>query len=261
MFVDSHCHLDFDDFTPDRQDVLARAFAADVGTMLTICIKANDTERIKRTAALDPRLFCTVGTHPHHVEEVEDISSATLIALADDSKVVGLGETGLDYYYEHAPRTRQQASFRAHIEAARVTGLPIIVHTRDADEDTIKILQEEYARGAFTGVIHCFTAGRALAEAVLELGFYISLSGILTFKSATDLQAIARDLPLERLLIETDAPYLAPIPMRGKRNEPSFVTYTAAFLAHLKGLPVHDVARVTTDNFFTLFRKATRPCA
>lgn len=261
MLVDSHCHLDFDSFDDDFDDVLARARTAGIGTMVTICTKLSEFERVRGIAEGQPDIYCSVGVHPHEAEDEGVDTASGLIARAAHEKVVGIGETGLDYFYEHSPRAAQATSFRAHIAAARETGLPVIVHTRDADEDTVDILRDEYAKGAFPGVIHCFTSTRALAEAALELGFYISLSGIVTFKSARDLQETAKIVPLDRLLVETDAPYLAPVPKRGKRNEPAFVAHTAAFLAELRGETPDAIANITTDNFFTLFAKARRPVA
>jgi TatD DNase family protein len=261
MLVDSHCHLDFDSFEADFDDVLARARSAGVGTMVTICTKLSEFERVRAIAEGQPDVWCSVGVHPHEAAEEGVDAAGGLIERAAHAKVVGIGETGLDYYYEHSPRAAQSTSFRAHIAAARETGLPLIVHTRDADDDTVDILRAEHARGAFAGVIHCFTAGRMLAEAALQLGFYISLSGIVTFKSARDLQETAKAVPLDRLLVETDAPYLAPVPKRGKRNEPAFVAHTAAFLAELRGETAERIAEITTDNFFALFAKARRPRA
>ena len=259
MLVDSHCHLDFDSFDDDRADVLARATEAGVGAMVTICTRVSRFDQIIGLTEGRDGVFCSVGNHPHQVEEEDKVEAATLVSLTDHPKVVGIGETGLDYYYDHSPRPDQQTSFRAHIAAARDTGLPVIVHTRDADNDMGEILRDEYAKGAFPGVLHCFSSGRELSEIALEIGFYISLSGILTFNNASDLRDIAADLPMKRLLVETDAPYLAPMPMRGKRNEPAFVAHTAARLAKIKGLGVDEIERTTSDNFFRLFAKAERP--
>lgn len=261
MLVDSHCHLDFDSFDEDFDDVLVRARTAGVCTMVTICTRLSAFEEVRAIAEKDPDIYCSVGVHPHEAGEEGVETPAALIERAAHEKVVGIGETGLDYFYEHSPREAQATSFRAHIAAARETGLPLIVHTRDADDDTVAILREEHARGPFPGVIHCFTSSRALAEAALALGLYISLSGIVTFKSARDLQETARIVPLDRLLVETDAPYLAPVPKRGKRNEPAFVAHTAAFVAELRGETPERLAEATTDNFFRLFAKARRPVA
>lgn len=258
--VDSHCHLDFPAFADQREAVVARARAAGVGAMLTIGTRLSAFEGVRAVAEAHDGIYCSVGIHPHEAEAEPDVQASELVARADHPKVVAFGETGLDYFYEHAPREAQKANFRAHIEAARIAGLPVIVHTRDADEDTEALLTEEMKKGAFTGVLHCFTSGARLARAAVDLGFYISFSGILTFKKTEALQQIARELPLERILVETDAPYLAPIPHRGKTNEPAFVTHTAAKLAALRGLPPEEVAAATTANFHRLFAR-TRPYA
>jgi TatD DNase family protein len=242
MLVDSHCHLDFPDFAPERDAVVERAGEAGIGWMLTICTHVTRFDQVKAVAEAYPNVFCTVGIHPHEAGNEPPTSAAELIALAEHPKVVGFGETGLDFYYEHSPRADQERSFRAHIAAARETGLPLIVHTRDADVDTLRILREEHANGPFPGLIHCFSASRALAEAVVDLGLYISFSGIVTFKNAAELRETARNLPIERLLVETDAPYLAPEPKRGKRNEPAFTAFTAARVAELRGLAPGDFA-------------------
>lgn len=259
MLVDSHCHLDYLARDNDLDGVIARARDAGVGAMITICTKLSEFETVRGIAAREPDVWCSLGVHPHEAEGEGQRSPERLIALAAHEKVVGIGETGLDYYYEHSPREAQKESFRAHIEAARATGLPLIVHTRDADEDTVAILREAYAAGPLSGVIHCFTAGAVLARAALDIGFYISVAGIVTFKKAEALRAVVADVPMDRLLIETDSPYLAPVPMRGKRNEPAFVAHTAAALAKLKGMPVAEIADATTDNAFRLFNKAARP--
>jgi TatD DNase family protein len=259
MLVDSHCHLDFPDFAEDRESVLARAKAAGVGLMVTISTKITEAEKIISLAEAHNELVCSLGIHPHEAGREPETSAAELVALAQHEKVVGIGETGLDYFYEHSPRDAQQKNFRAHIEAARRSKLPLIVHARDADEDTADILEDEMGKGTYPGLIHCFTAGPELAKRALDIGFYISISGIATFKNATDLRDTIKNVPLERLLVETDAPFLAPVPNRGKRNEPAFVADTAAALADLKGVSLEELARVTTDNFFTLFTKARRP--
>lgn len=260
MLIDSHCHLDFPDFAgPALAQALARADRAGVGGMVTISTSLAGFEKVRAIAETRDNLWCSVGIHPHEAaaEPIED--AARLIAAAAHPKVVGIGETGLDYFYEHAPKEDQQRNFRAHIAAARETGLPLIVHTRDADADTIAILAEEQAKGAFPGLIHCFSAGPELAQAVLAMGFYISLSGILTFNKAESLRDLARTLPLDRLLVETDSPYLAPVPHRGKRNEPAFVVHTAVRLAELRGVTADEIAAATTENFFRLFARAERP--
>ncbi len=259
MLVDSHCHLDFDLFDEDRDETLARAEAAGVGLMVTICTRVSRFPDILALAESDPRLYCTVGIHPHQVAEEDPVEADALVALASHPKVVGIGETGLDYFYDTSPRDDQRASFRVHIDAARRTGLPLVVHSRDADDDMIAILRGEAGKGAFPCVMHCFSSSRVLAEAALELGFYISLSGIVTFRNAQDLRDIVADVPLDRLLVETDSPYLAPMPNRGKRNEPSFVVHTAQCGAELKGVSIEEFTRTTTDNFFRLFDKAARP--
>jgi TatD DNase family protein len=258
MFVDSHCHLDFKDFDADRQEVLARARAAKVAMMLTISTKITEAAEIIALAEAHDELACSIGIHPHEAGAQPQTSAAQLVELARHPKVIGIGETGLDYYYEHSPREAQQKNFRAHIEAARLSGLPLIVHARDADEDTADIMEDEMGKGAYPALIHCFTAGPELARRALDMGCYISISGIATFNSAKQLRQTIETIPLERLLIETDAPFLAPVPHRGKRNEPSFVADTAAALAALKGVSVEQLAQATSDNFFTLFTKADR---
>lgn len=262
MLVDSHCHLEFPEFAPELDAVVARARAAGVATMVTISTKLTTFAEVRAIAESYSEVWCSIGVHPHEAAAEEGADDATrLAALADHPRVVGVGETGLDYYYEHSPRDAQARAFRAHCRAARETGLPLIVHTRDADEDTARILAEESGGGALRGLLHCFTAGPRLAEKALELGFFISLSGIITFKAAERLRATVKTLPLDRLLVETDAPYLAPVPMRGRRNEPAFVVHTAAALASLKGIAPDELARVTTENFFRLFGKARAPAA
>ena len=259
MLVDSHCHLDFPEFAPELDAVVARAAAADVRVCVTIGTTLKNFPRVRAIAERFDDIYCSVGIHPHEAEAEPLADAAPLIELAAHPKVVGIGETGLDYYYAHSPRAAQITNFRAHIEAARQTRLPLIVHTRDAEDDTLAILKEEMGKGAFTGVIHCFTGSPRLAEAALELGFFISVSGIATFKKADELRATLATVPLDRLLVETDAPYLAPLPYRGKRNEPSFVVNTARTLADLKGVTADEIARRTTDNFFSLFTRAERP--
>lgn len=258
MFVDSHCHLDFKDFDDDRAEVLARARAAKVAMMVTISTKITEAAQIVALAEAHDELACTIGIHPHEAGSQPETSAAQLVELSRHPKVIGIGETGLDYYYEHSPRAAQQRNFRAHIEAARLSGLPLVVHARDADEDTADIMEDEMGKGAYPALIHCFTAGPELAERALAMGCYISISGIATFNSAKQLRQTIETIPLERLLIETDAPFLAPVPHRGKRNEPSFVADTAAALAELKGVSVAQLAQATSDNFFALFTKADR---
>ncbi len=259
MLVDSHCHLDFPDFADEVGAVVARARANGVGACVSIGTSLARFDQVRAVAEQFDDVWCSVGIHPHEAgkELLDDVSP--LIARTHHPKVVGIGETGLDYFYEHSPRAEQAANFRRHIAAARQTGLPVIVHTRDADDDTIAILREEMGKGAFTGLIHCFTGTHRLAQAAVELGLYISASGIMTFKKSDALRAVLREVPLDRLLVETDAPYLAPVPVRGKRNEPAFVVHTAAAMAQLKGIAPEALARATTDNFFRLFAKASRP--
>ena len=256
MFTDSHCHLNYKGLVEDQQAVLARARAAGVTTMLNISTRSSEWREVVALAECEPDVWASVGIHPHEADAHPDVQTATLVEQAAHPRVVGIGESGLDYYYDHSDRERQRASFRAHIAAARETGLPIIVHTRDAEEDTHRILAEEMGKGVFPGVIHCFTASAAFAAKALELGLYISLSGIVTFKNAKDLQATARGVPGDRLLIETDAPFLAPVPHRGRPCEPAFVADTARFLAALRDEPVEALATRTTANFHALFSKA-----
>ncbi|MEQ8387928.1 MAG: TatD family hydrolase [Alphaproteobacteria bacterium] len=261
MLVDSHCHLDFPDFADDLPEVIDRAAAAGVGAMLTIGTRLSRFPGVRRVAEGCDRIWCSVGIHPHEAENESGVAKETLMRETEHPKVVGIGETGLDYFYEHAPRDKQRENFRAHIGAARETGLPLIVHAREADDDIIAILRDEHEKGAFPGLIHCFSSGPALAECALDLGLYISFSGIVTFKKAEALRDIARDAPLDRILVETDAPYLAPVPKRGKRNEPAYVAHTAARLAELREMSPSALAEHTTENFFTLFRKIDRPAA
>ncbi|MGC6511402.1 MAG: TatD family hydrolase [Parvibaculales bacterium] len=256
MLIDSHCHLDYPDFAEDRDAVVQRARDAGIGLMVTISCKVTEAEKILAIAETYEDVVCSMGIHPHEAGTEPETEAQTLVDLARHPKVVGIGETGLDYYYEHSPRDRQQRNFRHHIEAARVSGLPLIVHARDADEDTADILEAEFAQAPFPGLIHCFTAGPELARRALDIGFYISISGIATFKSAQNLRDVIKTVPLNRLLVETDAPWLAPTPHRGKRNEPSFVKHTAALVAEVKGVSYEEIERQTTQNFFTLFSKA-----
>ena len=262
MLVDSHCHLDFPALAKDRDGVLARAREAGVAHMVNIGTTRRDFPTIRATAETSPMLSCSFGIHPDHVhEEGEIVSEDEIVEFASHPKVVGIGETGLDYFHKDAPVDLQKQSFRAHTRAARRLGLPVIIHSRQAEEDTAAILKEEAARdGAhpLTGVLHCFSSRRILAEEALAIGFYISLSGILTFKNAEELRSIVKDVPLDRLLVETDAPFLSPMPMRGKICEPAYVAHTARFLADLKGVSFDEVSRQTTENFHTLFTKAPR---
>jgi TatD DNase family protein len=259
MLVDSHCHLDFPELAADADAVVTRARAAGVGTMVTIGTELARFPGVLAMAERFDTVWCSVGTHPHESAKELVTDPAPLLAHTAHPKVVAIGETGLDYYYEHSPRPPQIASFRAHIAAARIAGLPVIVHTRDADDDTITVLEDEMGKGAFMGLIHCFTGTQRLADAALALGLSISVSGIATFKNSAALRAVIQSVPLNRLLVETDAPFLAPVPHRGKTNEPSFVVHTAAMLAELKGIAPEALAAATTDNFFRLFSKTRRP--
>jgi TatD DNase family protein len=256
MFTDSHCHLNYKGLAEDRPAVLARARAAGVDTMLNISTRRDEWDSVIAVAERESDVWASVGIHPHEADAHPDVDTALLVDRAAHPRVVGIGESGLDYYYDHSDRDRQRAAFRAHIAAARDTGLPIIVHTRDAEADTAAILGEEMGKGAFPGVIHCFTASAGFAATALELGLYISLSGIVTFKNAADLQETARQIPIDRLLIETDSPFLAPVPNRGKPCEPAFVADTARFLAALRGLETEELAARTSANFRRLFTKA-----
>jgi len=256
MMIDSHCHLDSSDFTADREAVIARAQSAGVETMLTIGTRLDEFDRVLAIAEAHDDIWCSIGAHPHEAKDHTELAPRQLVALAAHPKVVGIGETGLDFHYDLSPRDIQEKVFRDHIEAACETGLPLIVHAREADREVARILDEKRPPA---GVMHCFSSGRALAETALTLGFYISISGIVTFRNAEELRAIVRDLPLDRLLVETDAPYLAPVPHRGKRNEPAFVAATAAAVAELKGVELQDLAETTNANFFRLFSKANAP--
>lgn len=258
MLIDSHCHLDFDALQQDFPAILGRAEEAGVTHMVTISTRMTTFPEVKAIAESNENIWCTVGVHPHQAEEEGDVTVETLIKEAGSTKVIGIGETGLDYYYEHAPHEIQKLAFRTHIAAARQTGLPLIIHTRDADDDMAEILSEEMGKGFFSGLLHCFSSGGALAKTALDLGLYVSFSGILTFKAAEGVRDVAREVPLDRLLVETDSPYLAPVPMRGKSNEPSFVCHTAAKLAELRDMSTDEMAELTTNNFYRLFAKAMR---
>jgi TatD DNase family protein len=259
FLVDSHCHLNYPEFTDDLDAVIARARAADVHVMQTICTRMREFEDIHALAMKHDPVFCSVGVHPHEAGKEPLVSVDELVACAARPKVIGIGETGLDYFYEHSPRKEQQASFRHHLLAASRSGLPVIIHTRDAEEDTLSIMREVMVDAPYKGLIHCFTSSHGFAEAALDMGMYISISGIVTFKSASALQDSVKLIPIEKLLVETDAPYLAPVPKRGARNEPAFTAYTNAFVAQLKSISDEACARATTDNFFKLFVKAPRP--
>jgi TatD DNase family protein len=255
VLIDSHCHLNYKGLIEDQKNVLERSRAAGVDLMLNIATRESEWDAVLGTAVREPDVWATVGIHPHEADEHPHVDTAKLVARASHPRVVGIGETGLDYYYDHSDRERQQHSFRAHIAACRETGLPLIVHTRDAEDDTIRIMRDEMEQGPYSGVIHCFTASGAFADAAMALGFYISISGIVTFKSARDLQETAARLPLDRLLVETDSPFLAPVPHRGKPCEPAYVADTARFLAALRGESVEQLAAATSANFRTLFSK------
>ena len=257
ILVDSHCHLDYYNEEDGELDaVVARARAAGVATMVTIGTRISEFDRVRQIAERYDDVYCTVGIHPHEAASEPEIDVARLVGLTRHPKVIGVGETGLDFYYDHSPRERQAEVFRTHIAAAREAGLPLIVHSRNADVETAELLKAGAADGALRGLIHCFSTTRQLSEKATEIGFLISLSGILTFKNAVELREIAQEIPAEHLLVETDAPYLAPVPHRGKRNEPAFVAYTANHLAELRGMAAADLAAVTTANFFRLFAKA-----
>ena len=255
MLVDSHCHLDFPDFAEDLDAIVARAEAAGVGRIVTISTRVRRLPALLAIAERFPNVYCSVGTHPHHADEEDGITAAELVDLTKHPKVAALGEAGLDYFYEHGSRDAQARGFRAHVAAARATGLPLVIHTRDADEDCGRILEEEMGKGAFRAVLHCYTGGRELAMKATSLGLSISFTGILTFKKSQALRDLAAELPADRVMVETDAPYLAPGKFRGKRNEPSYVVETARVLAETRGVSLEEVSRQTTENFFRLFNK------
>jgi len=254
--VDSHCHLDFPSLRNDLEGVLGRAAAAGIGTIVTICTRVDQFPTILEIAERFENIYCSVGLHPHDAAQEQNLTTARLVELATHEKVVGIGETGLDYHYNKSPHDIQTRMFRRHIAASRELQIPLIVHSRAADDEMVNILQEEFTNGAFPGVLHCFSSGSKLANAALELGFYISFSGILTFKNAQEVRDIAAKVPLNRLLVETDAPYLAPVPHRGRDNEPAYVALTAAKLAGMRGLSMTEITEQTTKNFKRLFRKA-----
>src|SRR4051812_4464330 len=256
MFIDSHCHLNYKGLADDQQGVLARARAAGVAKMLNISTRISEWDDVIATAERECDVMASVGIHPHEADVHPDVETATLVARAAHPKVIGIGESGLDYYYDHSDRGRQRDSFRSHVAAARETQLPLIVHTRDAEADTYDILAEEMEKGAYPALIHCFTASRDFADKVLALGLYVSISGIVTFKNARDLQEVAKTIPRDRLLIETDSPFLAPVPHRGRPCEPAYVADTARFLAILRDEPVEELAEATSGNFHRLFTKA-----
>lgn len=258
MLIDHHCHLDFPDFADDLDGLIARARTAGVGMLVSISTRIRRFDQLLKIAEAHDNVLCSVGTHPHYAHEELDIPVEEIVELARHPKVVAIGEAGLDYFYDNSPRQAQERGFRNHIAAARATGLPLVIHARDADADVAAILEEETDEGAFSAVLHCFTGGAELARRGLDLGLYVSFSGIATFKKSDALREIARSVPLDRMLVETDAPYLAPGKYRGKRNEPAYVVETAAVLAKLKGITTEELAKATTDNFFRLYSKAQR---
>jgi TatD DNase family protein len=255
MLVDSHCHLDFPDFADDLDAIVARAAAAGIGRIVTISTRVKHIEALLDITARFPNVYCSVGTHPHHADEEDGIPAERLIELTKHPKVVALGEAGLDYFYQHGSPEAQERGFRTHIAAARATGLPLVIHTRDADEDCGRILEDEMAKGSFRAVLHCYTGGRDLAMKAISLGLSISFTGILTFKKSQALRELAAELPGDRIMVETDAPYLAPGKFRGKRNEPAYVGEVAKVLAEARGVSFEDISRLTTENFFRLFNK------
>ena len=259
MLVDSHCHLDFPDFADELDAVVQRAMDAGIERLVTISTRVKKFDQVLAIAERFDPIYCSVGTHPHNADEELDVTAEQLVALSEHRKVVAIGEAGLDYFYDNAPREAQAQGLRTHIVAARMTGLPLVIHARDADDDMAAILRQESEKGAFPAVLHCFSSGKGLAETGIALGHYVSFSGILTFKKSDELRAIAGDLPADRILVETDAPYLAPTPHRGKRNEPAFVAHTAAVLAETRDVSVETLAEQTSENFFRLFSKVPRP--
>jgi TatD DNase family protein len=261
MLVDSHCHLDFPDFAPDLDSIVARAAEAGIGRMVTISTRVRRQSELLAIADKYDNVYCSVGTHPHHADEEDGIPADELVALTHHPKVVALGEAGLDYFYDNGSPEAQARGFRAHIAAARATGLPLVIHTREADEDCGRILEEEAAKGPFGAVLHCYTGGRELAMKAISLGLSISFTGILTFKKSEALRALAAELPADRIMVETDAPYLAPGKFRGKRNEPAYVVEVARVLAEARGVSLDEISRQTTENFFRLFSKVPRPAA
>ncbi len=259
MLIDSHCHLDFPDFADELDAVVARARAAGIARMVTISTRVHRHAGLIAIAERFADVYASVGTHPHYAHEELEITAADLVARTRHPKVVAIGEAGLDFHYDRSPRDAQERGFRTHIAASRETGLPLVIHSRNADADTARILEEETEQGAFPAVLHCFTGGPDLASRAVALGLFISFTGILTFKNSADIRVIAAGLPADRILVETDAPYLAPLPFRGKRNEPAFVVETAEVLAETRGVAFDDIARQTSDNFFRLFNKVPRP--
>jgi TatD DNase family protein len=261
FIVDSHCHLDFPELSQRLGEVLAHARDEGVGLMLTISTRVRQFDRLRAIAEAHDEVWCSIGTHPHNADEEPGVTPEELARIAEHPKVVAIGECGLDYHYTFSSREGQERSFRTHIAAARLTGLPVVVHSREAEERTAEVMEEEYARGAYASVLHCFSSRRELAERGLAIGSYISFSGIVTFKSAVEIHTVAKAAPADRILVETDAPYLAPVPMRGRINEPAFVAHTLRHLAGLRGVDAAAMARTTSENFFRLFPKVKRPAA
>src|SRR6201990_297844 len=261
MLVDSHCHLDFPDFADDLDGIVARAEAAGIGRIITISTRVKHLDALLAIAMRFPNVYCSVGTHPHHADEEDGIPAEKLIELTKHPKAVALGEAGLDYFYEHGSPEAQERGFRTHIAAARATGLPLVIHTREADEDCERILVDEMTKGSFRAVLHCYTGGRKLAMKAIELGLSISFTGILTFKKSDELRALAAELPADRILVEADSPFLAPGKFRGKRNEPAYVVEVAKVLAETRGVSLDEISRQTTENFFRLFSKVLGPQA
>ena len=259
MLIDSHVNLHAPQFAEDQAAVIARARAAGVALMITISDKVSSFPMVRALAQAHTDIWCTVGTHPHEAKENPELTASTLIDLADDARVVGIGETGLDFYYDLSPRAVQQQVFRVHIEAARRTGLPLVVHSRDADEDMAQILEEEFARGPFKLLMHCYTSSPELARRAAALGAWFSVSGIATFKAAESVRAVIRDMPAERIIVETDCPYLAPVPMRGRRNEPAYLPHILAKLAEIRGWSLTETESRAEDAFFALFDRIPRP--
>ena len=261
ILVDSHCHLDFPDFAAELDEIVERAAAAGIARIVSISTRVRRFDKLLAIVEQFPNVYCSIGTHPHYAHEEPDVMVEELVERARHPKVVAIGEAGLDYHYDFSPRDAQEIGFRRHIAAARATALPLVVHAREADADIARILAEETGKGAFPAVLHCFTGGRDLAFTAIELGHYVSFTGILTFKRSEDLRAIAAALPADRVLVETDAPYLAPLPYRGKRNEPAYVVETAKVLAETRGVSTDEITRQTTENFFRLFSKVPRVLA
>lgn len=256
MIIDTHCHLDFNEFNEDFNNVLLNAKNNNILGMQTICTKIDEFSKILEITKNHTNIWCSVGTHPHNAGLEKNITKENIIELCNNEKVIGIGETGLDYFYENSSKNEQFNSFLKHIEVARETNLPIIIHARDADNDIIDILTSEYKKGPFTGVIHCFTASHALAEAALNIDFFISFSGIITFKNANEIRNSCKKIPIEKILVETDAPFLAPVPYRGKRNEPSYIMETIKKVSEIKNISIEEAINITTNNFFTLFSRA-----